>query len=112
MCLQCKWVGNATAAVLLVFTIIVRYLQVDTIGQPLSELLHPEDMSQAAQSLESLFATREGGAGDEGGALGDFITRMRTTLSTAVRSSSKIQYKVSLPSRTAVDCYENLHTQL
>lgn len=66
-------------------------LQVDTIGQPLSELLHPDDLHEAEQQLESLFAASEGGA------QGDFITRMRTTLSTAVRSSSKIQYKVSLP---------------
>ena len=91
-----KWVNSVTGAVLFLLSCLspLDSLQVDTIGQPLSELLHPDDLPQAEQSLESLFA------GNEGEVRGDFLTRMRTTLSTAVRSSSKIQYKVRLPTLT------------
>ena len=69
--------------------------QVDTIGQAFTELIHPQDCDQVESIVQAVFREAQTPKLEEGQNK-NFVVRMRTTLSTAVRSQSKIQYKVSV----------------
>jgi hypothetical protein len=62
---------------------------VDTIGQQLDELIHPDDYPTARDSLMSVFSEEQGSNKKV-----NFVAGMKTTLSTSIRSATKIQYKV------------------
>ena len=61
----------------------------DTIGQQLDDLVHPDDYDTARDSLMSVFTEGQGSNKKV-----NFVAGMKTTLSTSIRSASKIQYKV------------------